>query len=237
MDKVVIVIPTYNEANNIRSLLEGLDSQLKMDWQVIIVDDNSPDGTSDLVKKLANQYPVKLITRPIKDGLGNAYREGFNIAKSADCKYIAQMDADLSHRPEDLAKLLENLNGYDLVIGSRYVTGGKTKNWSVIRKAISKFANLVSRTLLRSKIKDLTSGLKVFKKDAFLKLPFDSTSSMGYNFQIETNILTSRLGFDIGEVPITFVERQGGKSKFDIKIIIESAVQVIKLALRHDEKK
>lgn len=230
MSKIIIVIPTYNESKNLPKLVRQLANLNLDNWQVLIVDDNSPDGTGLIADKLSKEYPLSVIHRSKKKGLGDAYRFGFQKALAEKPDIIIQMDADLSHQPKVILKMINKLKNNDLVIGSRYIYGGRTKNWSKFRKFISRFANLVSRLLLRSKIHDLTSGYKGFSYSALKELPFEQTSSVGYNFQVEMNIISERKGYRICEVPIIFIERKIGQSKFDLKIILESAWRVFKLA-------
>ena len=223
---IVIVIPTYNERENLPKLVKQLSELNFNNWQVLIIDDNSPDETGAIAEKLSKQYPLSVIHRSSKTGLGDAYRAGFKKALAMNPDIIIQMDADLSHNPKVILKMIDKLNNNDLVIGSRYVFGGGSENWSWFRKLVSQFANIITRLLLRSKIHDLTSGYKAFTYSALNGLPFEQTSSVGYNFQVEMNIMCERKNYRICEIPIIFIERKIGQSKFDIKIIIESALRV-----------
>ena len=227
---IVIVIPTYNEKESLPKLVKQLSELDFNNWQVLIIDDNSPDGTGAIAEELSKQYPLSVIHRSSKTGLGNAYRAGFKKALTMKPDIIIQMDADLSHNPRVILKMIDKLNNHDLVIGSRYVSGGGSENWSRFRKLISQFANVITRLLLSSKIHDLTSGYKAFTYSALKGLSFEQTSSVGYNFQVEMNIMCERQGYRICEIPIIFIERKVGQSKFDIKIIIESALRVFLLA-------
>jgi len=226
---VIIVIPTYNERENLPILIKEL-AELGLDrWQVLVVDDNSPDGTGELAEKLSRQYPLTVIHGQAKAGIGIAYRNGFAAALAKKPDIIIQMDADLSHSPRVIPQMIKRLKRYDLVIGSRYIPGGGIKNWQWSRRAISKYANLFVRLLLRSKVHDLTTGFKAFSRFALERLPLERLSSVGYNFQIEVTVACERLGLAIGEIPIIFTERKKGKSKFALKIILESALRVFLL--------
>lgn len=232
-NKVVFVIPTYNEKSSLPVLIKEIGDLSFSDWQVVIVDDNSPDGTGKLADELAKSYPIKVLHRHQKSGLGTAYRVGFAEALKYQPEYIVQMDADLSHETKYIKPLLAAVECYDLVIGSRYIKGGGTANWSLFRKFISSFANTVARILLRSKTKDMTSGFRAFKFYTLKQIYDHQTSSLGYNFQIEVTNMCERAGLRIKEVPITFVERAEGKSKFDFKIIWESAWRIIFLSVKN----
>lgn len=234
---IIFVIPTYNEKLNIPSLLTGLAKLNLLNWQVMIIDDNSPDGTGQLADKLTSTYPLIVIHRPSKNGLGSAYRDGFAKALDKNPDLIIQMDADLSHDPSSITQMLKDIKDSDLVIGSRYISGGQTKNWSWFRETISRFANFMARCIMHSQIHDLTSGFKIFRAEVLKNIPFEQTSSMGYNFQIEMNIICERMGYKIHETPITFLERQSGKSKFNIKIILESALRMLSISKRYKHEK
>jgi len=235
--KIVIVIPTYNEKDNLPILLEKIAALQLPDWQAIVVDDNSPDGTGQLAEALKSRYPLGVIHRPRKQGLGSAYRQALTEALDRQPDYVVQMDADLSHDPADIPMLLALARDYDLVIGSRYIPGGATKNWSGFRRRISRSANFLVRLILSSKIHDLTSGFKVFRDEVLDKLNLDQTSSRGYNFQIEVSVMVERLGYRIKEMPIIFTERRSGHSKFSLRIVLECAWRVFLLAFRHVPKK
>ena len=232
LPSVIIVIPTYNERENLPELIKQLARLKLANWQALIIDDNSPDGTGALAEEFSQQYPLTVIHRQSKMGLGTAYRVGFTAALARKPDIIVQMDADLSHEPKVIPQMIEQLKYYDIVIGSRYVPGGGISNWSWSRRAISKYANLFVRWLLRSKVHDLTAGFKAFSRSALQRIPMERMSSVGYNFQVEVTVTSERLGLSIAEVPIIFTERRKGKSKFDIKIIMESALRVFLLALR-----
>lgn len=226
---VIIVIPTYNERDNLPVLIKELAELELAHWQALIVDDNSPDGTGPAAEELSQKYPLTVVHQESKMGIGRAYQNGFATALAKKPDIIVQMDADLSHNPRVITQMIEQLQNYDLVIGSRYVLGGSISNWQWSRRVISKFANLFVRWLLRSKIHDLTGGFKAFSRFALERLPLKQLSSVGYNFQIEVNIVCERLGLAIKEVPIIFTERKIGQSKFNIRIILESAWRVFLL--------
>ncbi len=200
---------------------------------MLVVDDSSPDGTADVVRELQQNFPIKLLERAHKTGLGIAYVAAFNaILKDESTEYIIQMDADLSHDPKAIPRLLEAAKTHDLVLGSRYIDGGSIENWGIARRIISRFGCLYARMVLGLPYKDLTGGFKCWRRDALSKIPIDQLSSVGYNFQIETTWLAHRLGLRICEVPITFVERKIGVSKFNLGIVLESFIKVLKLRIR-----
>ncbi|OGY45209.1 MAG: dolichyl-phosphate beta-D-mannosyltransferase [Candidatus Buchananbacteria bacterium RIFCSPHIGHO2_01_FULL_44_11] len=233
MAKTYIVIPTYNEKDNVVLLLERIFSLAINDLYVLVVDDNSPDGTGAMVEKVKRQYPnLKILHRPAKLGLGPAYIAGFGVALSEGADYIFEMDADLSHDPRYLPDFLEAIENFDLVLGSRYIVGGGVKNWGLVRRLISRFGNWYARLILGLLISDLTGGFKCYRRQVLEQLDFASLSSVGYNFQIETTYQVYRAGFKIKEIPIVFTERLQGKSKFSFKIILESFWQVILLRFK-----
>lgn len=230
--KVVVITPTYNEKDNLPVLIEAIFGLGLNGISMLVVDDNSPDETGKIAERYAKKYPLKVLHRKEKMGLGTAYVEGFNDVLKGDFKYIILIDADMSHDPKDIKKLLEKIINYDLVIGSRYVKGGKTVNWSFMRKLISRFGNIYSKAILSLPYNDLTSGYRCFRREVLEKIDFDSLSSVGYGFTIETIYHADKNGFRIVEIPITFSERESGKSKFDLPIILESFKNVISLRLR-----
>ncbi len=230
MDKTLVVIPTYNESKNIEKLLNELN---KINLDILVVDDNSPDQTSKLIKNNSNfNNSIFIIERPKKMGLGSAYREGFNWAIKNKYEFIAQMDADFSHRIVDLSKLLSFKEDFGLVLGSRYVEGGRTDGWNIRRKLLSKYANIVTNYVTSSNIGDMTSGFRVYNREALEKVDFSTTETDGYSFQIEMLVRALDNKIKIKEVPITFEDREDGKSKLDSKIIIEAIITIIKLWFR-----
>jgi len=230
--KIFIIIPTYNERKNIERLVRQIFSlDIKNLW-ILVVDDNSPDGTGVAVEALKTEFPfLDIIHRATKLGLGTAYVAGFTKALNNGADYIFEMDSDFSHNPAYIPKILEVAREYDLVLGSRYVIGGGVKNWNFFRRCISRFGNFYAQIILSVPIKDLTGGFKCYKRKVLETIDLGSLSSVGYNFQIETTYKTYKRGFRIKEIPIVFTEREEGKSKFSIIIILESFWKVITLRL------
>ncbi|RUA09152.1 MAG: polyprenol monophosphomannose synthase [Fusobacteria bacterium] len=229
MEKTLIIIPTYNESENIEKLLE-LIYQVKNDVNILIVDDNSPDKTYEIVEKLmVEKYKDKLflLKRSGKLGLGTAYIAGFKWALARDYSYIFEMDADFSHNPKYIPDFLREIKNYDLVIGSRYVPGGGVVNWGIIRKFISRGGSLYSRIVLGAPIKDFTGGFKCFRRETLEKLNLDKIVSNGYSFQVELNYKVWLKGMKIKETPIIFEDRTLGKSKMSKKIFLEAILKVL----------
>ena len=223
---VLVITPTYNEAKNIEKFIENIQ---KLNLDLLIIDDNSPDGTADIVKKFSsNLNSINLIVRDKKLGLGSAYRKGFKWAEENNYKYVVEMDADFSHQFSDLQNLLDQRRPNRLVIGSRYIPGGKTEGWSLYRKALSKYANLFSRILKQTDIKDMTSGFRVYSINALENSNYSQSKSDGYAFQIEMALKCINSGVEVIEVPITFVERELGTSKMSYQIIIEAIKYLFK---------
>ena len=234
MSRGIIVIPTYNEIDNIEVILKKVfDLQLELD--ILIVDDNSPDKTYAKVQELieTREYGEKLhlIIRQKKEGLGKAYIEGFKWCLARGYAFVIEMDADLSHDPKYLPSFIENIKEYDLVIGSRYVKGGGVVNWSLLRKFISFGGSTYARTILGISIKDVTGGFKCFRREVLEAIDLDNIMSAGYAFQIEMNYRTILKGFRVKEVPIIFEDRVAGKSKMSKKIFIEALLNVVTLRL------
>lgn len=227
--KVLVIIPTYNEIENIDKIIPAVLEQNK-DIEVLIVDDTSPDGTSDAVKELQKSEPrVHLIMRKEKKGLGRAYITGFKFALDMGYDLICEMDADFSHDPEDINKLIEAAKDYDLSIGSRYVTGVNVVNWPLSRLILSWGASIYVQIITRMKVKDPTGGFKCFNRRVLESIPFDEILSDGYSFQIEMNYRTWCKNFTIKEVPIIFTDRRVGQSKMSKRIIREAIFMVWKL--------
>lgn len=223
--KFLVVIPTYNEAETI---LETLSQVLahKPELNVLVVDDSSPDGTGEIVlEAFANESRIELLTRRKKQGLGLAYLEGFQWAFGKGFDFIVEMDADGSHRAQDLALLLEASSTADLVIGSRWINGGEVQNWPMFRKLISRIGNRYAKNMLGTKIWDMTSGFRVYRAEFLQQLVTESVSSHGYSFQVELAYRASKAG-SVLEVPITFVERANGKSKMTLAIVLEALTKV-----------
>jgi len=227
----LVVIPTYNERANLVELLALVYKEVQ-DIHVLIVDDNSPDGTAQLVKELIhNHYQDKLflIERSGKLGLGTAYIAGFKWALERDYQYIYEMDADFSHNPGYLNCFLKAAEQYDLVLGSRYVEGGGITNWSMMRRVISRGGSLYSRIVLGLPFNDLTGGYKCFRRQVLEQIDLDDVKSNGYSFQIELTYRAFLKGFTIKEIPIVFEERAAGISKMSRTIFLEAVMMVWKL--------
>ena len=216
----LVVIPTYNEIDNIEDFVNQI---IKFNVDILIVDDNSPDGTGDLVQKLSeNLSQVNLLKRSGKLGLGSAYRDWFKWGLNEGYKYLIEMDADFSHSFSDLNNILQNSKNFDVVIGSRYIPGGGSNGWDFKRKLLSSYANKLSKVLLRSKINDMTSGFRSYSSEALNEINYFSTKSDGYSFQIEMTIRSIEKKLSIKEVPIIFTERSLGNSKMSKKIVYEA---------------
>jgi dolichol-phosphate mannosyltransferase len=227
----MVVVPTYNERDNIERLIaeilaqdEGID--------VLVVDDNSPDGTGEVVARVKEGNPrLHLLHRSGKLGLGSAYRDGFRFALARGVDYIVEMDADFSHDPAMLPLFFEKIKDYDLVIGSRYLNGVSVVNWPLRRLMLSCFANLYTRLITGLRISDCTGGFKCFRREALEAIDLGSIKSDGYSFQIEMNYLCAEKGFRIGEIPIIFIDRHAGSSKMSKKIVREAVFVVWKLKI------
>jgi dolichol-phosphate mannosyltransferase len=227
---ISVVVPTYNEAESIATLVERVLA-LGDCYRMLVVDDSSPDGTAQIVERLAERFPgrLELLSRPQKEGIGRAYVAGFRRVLAGDADLIAQMDADLSHDPNDLVRLVAATAAADLVLGSRYIDGGDTRGWPRHRRLISKIGGKYARLVLGVPIQDLTGGFKVYRRPALEALSVDHISSDGYVFQIETTYKTLLNGFRVVEVPIHFVDRIAGKSKLSRRIVLEATLVVWKL--------
>jgi len=224
--RVVIVMPTYNERQNLE-IIAGRVRESVPDADLMIVDDNSPDGTGDLADKLAEVDPrVQVMHRTEKAGLGRAYVAGFSRALADGYDLIVEMDADGSHRPEDLPRLLAAAATADAVIGSRYVPGGTVVNWPKSREFLSRGANLYNRAMLGVRVKDATGGFRVYRAETLRKINLNGIQSAGYCFQIDMTLRVLQSGLTITEVPITFVERERGASKMSNTVIIEAFTRV-----------
>jgi len=227
--KAIVIVPTYNEADNIESLIEKILS-VDNSLNVLVVDDNSPDGTAEIVKKITEKdVRVHLIQRAGKLGLGTAYIEGFKYALANGFEAIFEMDADFSHNPEDIPRFLEALKDADLVIGSRYLTGVNVVNWPLRRLVLSYFANLYTRIITGMPVRDATGGYKCFRAEALKQIDLNKVKTNGYGFQIEMNFRFWAKGFRIKEIPIIFIDRRNGVSKMNKKIIFEAVFLVWKL--------
>ena len=224
----LLLIPTYNEALNIRTLIKEIRSTFPA-LQILVIDDNSSDGTAEMINQLkVRDNKIELLSRPEKTGLGNAYRAGFAWGMARSFEYFIEMDADHSHRVSDLKKLLGQADKYDLTIGSRWVKGGQIIGWAKHREILSRFGSGYSRILLGLNVRDCTSGFRVFARSAVESIDFNNIQSNGYGFQVETLYRANEVGLSIGEVPITFVERREGVSKMHSGIVFEAMWNVSK---------
>jgi len=236
MENIFICIPTYNEADNIIALLEKLNIIKKFiknyQIKVVIVDDNSPDGTGDIIEKYKIDHPnycLFTIHNSHKTGLGKAYIQAFSYALSQKAFAVLMMDADFSHNPEYIPSILNQLNKYDFIIGSRYTKGGGVVNWPLKRKLISRLGNFYAQIILSSPINDLTGGFNCYKAEVIKKLHLDTLKSEGYSFQIELKYRAYKIGYKYHEVPIIFKDREFGKSKFSSGIFREAIITPWKL--------
>jgi dolichol-phosphate mannosyltransferase len=226
--RTVVVVPTYNEADGILTLLDAVLHEVP-DVDVLVVDDDSPDGTAGLVAgHREHRHRVHLLRRATKDGLGAAYRAGFRWALAASYDTVVQMDADLSHPPDRLPALLAALEHADVAIGSRYVRGGGVRDWPVSRRALSRGGNLYVRLVLGMPVRDATAGFKAFRRAALERIGAVDSESGGYCFQIENTWRASRLGLRITEVPIVFRDRTQGESKMSGDIVREALLRVLR---------
>lgn len=245
-ERITIVIPTYNEADNLPDMAQALFALGFKQLQLLVVDDNSPDGTGDIAEQLVHEYGytdksqqrarVHVIRRPDKSGLGTAYVAGMRRALDDGAKYIVQMDADFSHSPHYIPQMLDVLTATDadLVVGSRYVPGGSLdEGWAGWRRFVSWFANFYSRLILGLRIRDMTAGFKLWRREALLDIEIETIRSNGYSFQVEMACVCERLGYHIIELPIHFEDRRIGQSKMDIPIKIESGWRTWQIAWRY----
>ena len=226
--RITIVIPTYNEAENLPKLVSALFS-LPLDLHLLIVDDNSPDETGRLADELAERHPdrIKVLHRPGKMGLRSAYLNGFQKIFDDGSQAVVQMDADFSHDPGVLVDMAKKLEITDVVLGSRYVAGGSVdKRWPIWRKWLSAFGNFYARTILRLPLHDVTTGYRMWRIEVLKQIPFERIQSSGYIFLVEMIYLTHCLEFKIGETPIYFADRRFGKSKMSFKIQMEAAIRI-----------
>lgn len=231
---VLVVIPTYNERENLDGIVRQVLA-LAPGYRVLVVDDDSPDGTGAIADRLATEHTgrVDVLHRATKEGLGRAYIAGFQHALASDAPVIAQMDADLSHRPDDLRAMVAALKpDVDLVLGSRYIAGGATEGWPWHRKLISRAGGVYAGLVLGMPIRDLTGGFKVWRRDLLEAIDLPGITSDGYSFQIETTYRAARHGARIEQVPILFHDRVAGKSKLSRRVVLEAAVKVWQFRFR-----
>jgi dolichol-phosphate mannosyltransferase len=234
VNPAIVCIPTYNERDNLEPITRAvLEAEPRAD--ILVVDDNSPDGTGQLADELARAQPrIRVLHREQKQGLGKAYLHAFQWALDRGYSFVVEMDADFSHDPKYLPHLLDEAQaGADLVLGSRYVSGGGTVNWGVGRKILSRGGSLYARTILGIRIRDLTGGFKCFNRRVLEAIDLPTVQSSGYAFQIELTYRTLKKGFQVREVPIVFEDRRVGQSKMSRKIFLEGLTMVWKLRLGH----
>lgn len=235
MPEAWLVLPTYNEAENLERLVRACVRELAQTggYRVLVVDDSSPDGTGQIADRLASELrEVEVLHRPAKQGLGRAYLEGFARALSSGAELILEMDSDFSHDPADLPRLIAAAADADLVLGSRYVVGGEVRDWGLVRRLVSRGGSLYARLLLGVPVRDLTGGFKCFRRHVLETLDLDAVHADGYGFQIELTYRALQAGFRVLEVPITFREREQGSSKMTPRIAFEAVWKVPALRLR-----
>jgi dolichol-phosphate mannosyltransferase len=229
---LVVCLPTYNEHENLEAMVSALGEVLPEDSRILVIDDNSPDGTGEIADRLAAERgDVEVLHRPRKEGLGPAYLAGFRRALELGADLVLEMDCDFSHDPADVPRLVAAADGADLVLGSRYVPGGGTKNWGVLRRVVSRVGSLYAQVLLGLRVRDLTGGFKCYRRAVLETIDLDAIKSKGYAFQIETTYRAIRAGFRVAEVPIVFVDRQVGGSKMSNSIVLEAIWKVPALRL------
>lgn len=232
MGSTVVCIPTYNEAGNIERLTEAIFA-VADDVDLLIIDDDSPDGTGDIADRLSEaDERIFALHRPEKEGLGRAYIDGFRWALERDYDAIVEMDADFSHRPEDLPRLVAELDDADVVVGSRYVDGGATKNWGPLRRLVSKAGGLYARLLLGCDIRDPTAGFVAWRREVLETLSLHDVEATGYVFQIEMKYRALQRDFRLVEVPIVFPDRQVGESKMTPDIALEAIARVWRIRFK-----
>ena len=229
MPGAVVCLPTYNERENLEAMLHALGGK---DVHVLVIDDNSPDGTGELADKLAEELDyVSVLHRPAKEGLGPAYLAGFRRALADGAALVLEMDCDFSHDPADVPRLVAAADDADVVLGSRYIAGGGVSNWGLLRRFISAGGSWYARVLLGTQVRDLTGGFKCYRRQVLETIDLDAVHSKGYAFQIETTYRALRAGFRVVEVPITFADRKDGVSKMSRTIVAEAIWKVPSLRL------
>jgi dolichol-phosphate mannosyltransferase len=234
MLRAVLCLPTYNERENLESMIRELGRVLDTSTdRVLVIDDGSPDGTGEIADRLAAELPwVSVLHRESKEGIGPAYIAGFRWALAEGAQLVLEMDCDFSHTPADVPRLIEAADDVDLALGSRYAPGGGTENWGLVRRFVSRGGCLYAQILLGMRVRDLTGGFKCFRREALEAIDLGALSAHGYAFQIETTYRVRRAGLRIAEVPITFVERRAGASKMTGSIVAEAIWKVPLLRLR-----
>jgi dolichol-phosphate mannosyltransferase len=229
--RATVCLPTYDERENVETMVAALLERLGPDDRVLVIDDNSPDGTGEIADAIAAREPrVSVLHRSEKEGLGPAYLAGFRRALADGAELVLEMDADFSHDPDDVPRLIGAAADADLVLGSRYVRGGGVENWSAVRRFVSRAGSLYAQVLLLAPVRDLTGGFKCYRRAVLEAIDLDAVSSRGYAFQIETTYRALRRGFRVVEVPITFADRREGRSKMSRAIVLEAIWRVPYLA-------
>jgi dolichol-phosphate mannosyltransferase len=229
---ICVCLPTYNESENLEAMVDALHGVLPPDGIVLVIDDSSPDGTGEIADRLAAEHEnVHVLHRERKEGLGPAYLAGFKRALELGADLIMEMDCDFSHAPDDVPRLAAAAGDADLVVGSRYVPGGGTRNWGLLRRIISRGGSLYAQVILGLRVRDLTGGFKCYRRKVLETIDLDAIHSKGYAFQIETTYRAIRAGFRVVEVPIVFVDRQVGSSKMSRTIVLEGMWKVPVLRL------
>jgi len=232
---LAICLPTYNERENLEAIVRALADVLAragLDGRVLVVDDASPDGTGEIADRLAAEHEfVRVLHRERKEGLGPAYLAGFHRVLAEGAELVMEMDADFSHDPNDVPRLVRAAEAADLVVGSRYVAGGGVRNWGAVRRTVSRGGCLYAQAILGLGVRDSTAGFKVFRREVLETIDLDAIRSKGYAFQIETVYRAVRAGFRVTEVPITFADRETGSSKMSRRIVLEAVAKVPALRL------
>jgi dolichol-phosphate mannosyltransferase len=231
--RATICLPTYDESANLENMVRALQPLLREGDRILVIDDNSPDGTGEIADRLAAELPfVDVLHRETKQGLGPAYLAGFRVALESDAELILEMDCDFSHDPAAVPRLIATAEaGADVVLGSRYVSGGGVGQWGIVRRAISRGASLYTALFLQMGVKDPTGGFKCFRRQVLEAIGLDTITARGYAFQIETTYRAKRAGFRVVEVPITFVDRERDHSKMSRAIVLEAVWRVPLLRL------
>jgi len=231
--RATVCLPTYNERENLEAIVGALLARLGEDDTVLVIDDGSPDGTGEIADRLAQEHSrVAVLHRPVKEGLGPAYLAGFRHALAGGSRLVLEMDCDFSHDPDDVPRLIAAATEADLVLGSRYVKGGRIENWGAGRRFVSRAGSLYAQVLLAARVRDLTGGFKCYRREVLERIDLDAVSSRGYAFQIETTYRALRAGFRVVEVPITFSDREAGASKMSRSIVLEAIWRVPYLGLQ-----
>jgi dolichol-phosphate mannosyltransferase len=231
-----LILPTYNEAENVEAVVRAALGQLAAtgrEHTVLVVDDGSPDGTGEIADRLAEEHEaMRVLHRPVKEGLGRAYLAGFDVALGEGAELVLEMDVDFSHDPADLPRLIAAADDADLVLGSRYVEGGGVENWGALRRLLSRAGSWYARTLLQVPVRDLTGGFKCFNRRVLEAIDLNGVHADGYGFQIELTYRAIKAGFSVKEVPIRFRERREGQSKMTARIALEAVWKVPALRFR-----